>query len=472
MNTLYRGGAEIIGRLASLALFAEAGRIVGASGLGAYVFAYAFLAFVMLPVDLGLDRYLLRAGARDKEAGDELFVNVLSLKLLTALVLFTVAFLGLHLGGYSHIGQKMVWALAPGVLADSIARTQLARFLTYERGGPPALIDAIQRIASAVLGIVALQAGLGVISVGVAYSAGSLIGVAIGFARLARTVGLPRAQVGYRKMRSLAASGLPFATQDVFVSLLARVDTLMLSLIAGQVVVGRYGAAYRLFESTLFATYAIAGAFAPMYTYLGLDSHPPLRAAYQRSVKLALVSLTPLAVVFTVLGAPIARLIYGSSFSPAGVPLSILGPGVVLISVVTLTNSLMLSRESPGVMVRLTAAMVGVNIVLNLILIPPYGGGGAAAAMLATELIYAALITRMATRVVGGVEWLATTAGTIAAGTGMVAATLLLRANLWPALLAGTGVYLALLVIVERIVSPLDTEFAARMVRNRLRAIR
>jgi O-antigen/teichoic acid export membrane protein len=468
MNTLYRGAAEIIGRLASLALFAEAGRLVGASGLGSFVFAYAFVGFVMLPVDLGLDRYLLRVGASDREAGNHLFLNVLTLKLTSALVVFSFAALGLHLARYSQQGQEMVWVLAPGILADSVARTQLARFLAYERGGPPSLIDAIQRICSAVLGIAALRAGYGVLSVGITYSAGSLIGVIIGFVQLSRTVGMPQAKIRYHTWRILAASGLPFATQDFFISLLARVDTLILALIASQAVVGRYGAAYRLFESTLFATYAITGAFAAMYTYLGPDTDPPLRAVYQRSVKLSLIALTPLAVAFTVLGAPICRLIYGPSFSSASVPLGILGPAVVLISLITLTNSLMLSRESPRLMVKLTAAMAVVNIVLNLILIPPYGGGGAATAMLATEFVYAILILRMASRTIGGIQWLVTIAGTVSAGGGMVAVTLLLHGHLWPALLAGGAAYLGLLFCVERIVSPLDVRFVTQMVRRRL----
>jgi O-antigen/teichoic acid export membrane protein len=279
---------------------------------------------------------------------------------------------------------------------------------------------------------------------------------------------MPQAKIRYHTWRILAASGLPFATQDFFISLLARVDTLILALIASQAVVGRYGAAYRLFESTLFATYAITGAFAAMYTYLGPDTDPPLRAVYQRSVKLSLIALTPLAVAFTVLGAPICRLIYGPSFSSASVPLGILGPAVVLISLITLTNSLMLSRESPRLMVKLTAAMAVVNIVLNLILIPPYGGGGAATAMLATEFVYAILILRMASRTIGGIQWLVTIAGTVSAGGGMVAVTLLLHGHLWPALLAGGAAYLGLLFCVERIVSPLDVRFVTQMVRRRL----
>ena len=61
LNTAYRSGGEIVGRFASLLLFAYAGRKLGQSGLGAFVFGIAFTGFVMIGVDLGLDRYTLRA---------------------------------------------------------------------------------------------------------------------------------------------------------------------------------------------------------------------------------------------------------------------------------------------------------------------------------------------------------------------------------------------------------------------------
>ena len=86
-NTLSRSGSEVVGRLASLALFVEAGRTVGQSGLGAFVFAVAFLGFVMVAVDLGLDRWMLRAIARERTARDRAFFNVLTLKLALALPL-------------------------------------------------------------------------------------------------------------------------------------------------------------------------------------------------------------------------------------------------------------------------------------------------------------------------------------------------------------------------------------------------
>lgn len=467
-NTLYRGVGEIAGRLASLALFAAVARKLGENGLGAFVFAMAYLGFVMVAVDLGLDRYMLRVIARSHTAADHVFFNVIALKLALAAPLFTVSLVGLHLVGYNSQAQTTALVLAPGVFADSMARTQASLFAARERGGPPSLADAIQRVCSAALGIAALRAGYGVVGVGAAYSVGSLVGVAIGFVLMHRTLGVPSRSVSRRRWRGLAAGSIPFAAQDTFAVLLARMDTLLLALLATEAAVGRYGAAYRLFESTFFITYALTGAFSAMYTYLGRDSDPPLRFVFQRSIKLSLVLLTPLAISFAVLADPICQLLYGKTFVSAAAPLRILAPCVVLMGIVILTTSLMVSRENPARMVPVTAAMAAINIALNLLLIPPYGDSGAAGAMLATTAIYAGWIMHMSVRAVGRIDWRSTLAGVLAAGIAMAGVGLLLRSSLLAALVASTAVYLIALLTVERLVNPLDVAFVVRIVRRRL----
>jgi len=468
MNTAYRSGGEIVGRFSSLVLFAVAGRNLGQSGLGAFVFAIAFTGFVMVPVGLGLDRYALRIIAAERSSAHSLFFNVIVLKLALAVPLFALSFLVLHLVGASSQAQVTAWVLAPGVFSDSVARTQLAVFSAHERSGPPAAADTIQRVLSAVLGIIALKLGYGVVSVGATYSIGSITGVVIGFVLMTRTIGVPSWIVSYRRWPALASSSLPFAAQDLFTSLLNMLDTLILSLLATQAAVGRYGAAYRLFESTLFISFAMVGAFSAMYTYLGPRSDPPLRLVYQRSIKLSLVLLMPLAVAFLVLARPICELIYGPAFGAAAIPLRILSPGVVLIGFVTLTTSLLVSRGDPRRMASLSGIMVGVNVALNFALIPLLNVAGAATAMLATEVIFAAWIARRARRSVGHIAWLQTTVGALAGGAAMAAVAVPLHNSLPAALAAGLLAYLVALIAVDRLVSPLDVAFVTGVVRRRL----
>jgi O-antigen/teichoic acid export membrane protein len=205
-----------------------------------------------------------------------------------------------------------------------------------------------------------------------------------------------------------------------------------------------------------------------MYTYLTPRSDPPLRFVFQQSLKLSVVALTPLAVTFGVLAGPISRLIYGASFASAALPLRILSPAVLLMSLVTLSVALLVSQANARQVVFPAAMMAGLNIVLNLILIPIYSDTGAAAAMLATEVAYVAWMMVRTRGVIGAVQWRPMLTGGFVAGTAMAATMVLLRSNALAAFLAGGLVYVSVLLTVERIVNPLDVSFAVTMVRRRL----
>jgi O-antigen/teichoic acid export membrane protein len=468
MNTAYRSAGEITGRFASLLLFAQAGRSLGQTGLGAFVFAVVFTGIVMIPVNLGLDRYTLRSIAADRSAAPGLFFNVLALKLAIGVPVLGLSFLALHFTGASETAQETSWVLAPGVFCDSIVRTQLAVFAARERNGPPAAADTINRVLSAALGITALRLGYGVVSVGVAYSIGSATAVVLGFVFMRRTIGIPVGTLHPHAWPALASRSLPFFVQDLFATLLSTLDTFILSVLATQTAVGRYGAAYRLFESTYFIPGALLGAFSAMYTYLRPDSIPSLSSVYQRSIKLAVTLTMPLAVAFIVLAGPICRLVYGPAFNSSATPLRILGPGVPLLAVMTLTISLMVSRGEPGRTASLSGIMVAVNIALNLALIPLFTAAGAATAMLSTEIIFTAWIGRRALRMVGHIEWGSMLVGPLAASIGMAAVAALLHANLAAALVAATVTYLAVVVAVDWLISPRDVMFVASMLRRRL----
>lgn len=472
VNTAYRAGGEVIGRFASLLLFAEAGHYLGQSGFGAFVFAMALMGTIMALLGLGLDRYMLRLIAERQAAQDGLFYNVLLLKLAVAIPGFGLTLLILYLLGFSGQTQALCWVLAPGVLCDSLARTQLSVFSAHERGGPPATADSIQRALSAVLGILALRTGYGVVAIGASYSIGSAAGVLIGFVLMARSIRLPSFTVSVRGWRALASRSLPFASQDILVQLLSRADALILALLATQDAVGLYGAAYRMFDTTLFIPYALIGAFSAMYTYLDAKTSPTLADVFHLSVKLAVVLLMPFTVAFLILARPICRLIYGPQFVTAAASLRLLGLAVLLNGLVTVTTSLIVARGNPWRISRPTVVVLGANVALNFALIPVFGAAGAAAAMFATEVIYMVWLARLATADIGRVRWLSASVSTLAAGACMIAVCLLLRDHLWLALFAGSAVYLVVLAGVELRINPRIVDELKAMARQRSAALR
>jgi O-antigen/teichoic acid export membrane protein len=230
--------------------------------------------------------------------------------------------------------------------------------------------------------------------------------------------------------------------------------------------VGRYGAAYRLIDSTLFITFSLNTAFAPMYAYLGSDTTPTIQSLFQRSIKLALALLVPCAIAFALLAEPLCRLLFGPDFADAAPALRLLAPVAVGVAIVNLCSTLVVSRRNPRTMVLATVPMVAFNVVLNVVLIPRWVESGSAAAMLVTETGFVVVALVLAAYTVRPIHWLRMTGPPLLAGAVMVAPVLLLAPSLVPALAAGGAVYVAAYLAFERLISPVDLAFIAGLARR------
>ncbi len=468
-NTVLRAVGEILGKLASLLLFAVLARKVGVADVGAFVFAFAWVQVAMMPIGLGFERYILRAIAVDRSKVDDLFFNVLYLKVLRSLPIAALSFVAIGLLGYDAQTRTAVYVLTLGLLLDSMARTLFAVFNAFERGSLIAATVVVQRYLAAGLGLGALALGGGVVSVCVTFTVGTGIGLAWGFVLMRRSIGVPRFGLSAEARQTLRHMSRGYGVQDVLGVLLARLDAVMLSLLASQAAVGRYGAAYRLLESTFFVTSAVNGAFAAMFAYLGRDTEPAVGAVFARSIKLSLSALVPCAVAFAVVAEPLSRLFFGAQLAEAAGPLRLLAPAVVMLGLVTLSSSLLLGRREPALLVRITAVALGVNIALNLALIPFWSDRGAAVAMGGSATLFAAVLLVYAIREVGVVRLWALWAGPLLAGAAMAAVMLPLSGSLLLAVPVGGAVYFAVLFAVERALNPVDLAFVLSMVRRKVR---
>ena len=440
----------------------------GPAGLGVLVFALAWCELATAPIEMGFDRYFLRRIAQDRAELERGYFNVLTLKLGRAVPVVAASWLLVWAIGYDFDTRVAVFVLTGALLLDSFSYTTFAAFNAVERGDLVGLTLVVQRIVSGGVGATLVLLGYGVVAVTFVYLGASLIAFVLAVALLARHVERPRAVRPPGPRRELRRQSIPFAAQELLSAGIARLDAVLLSLLATQTTVGLYGAAYRLLEATLFVPSALQGSFAAMFTYLNADTEPTIRAAFGRAQKIALVLLTPCAVPLAVVPGPILELFYGAEFREAELALRLLAPTVVLLGVVLLAGSLIASRLDPRKLVVYFAVALVVNVAMNLALIPVLDEAGAALAMLVTELAFAVLTLRLSLKEVGGIDVVETLAAPVIGGVAM-AGTLFLLADLLPlALAAGAVAYVAAFAIAERRLARADFDFMVEMLRARL----
>ena len=128
-------------------------------------------------------------------------------------------------------------------------------------------------------------------------------------------------------------AALPIGLAGVFAVVLFRVDTAMLAVFESKDVVGEYGAAYRLLETTLFLSWSVGAAVYPVYSRLSPSSEPRVGFVFERSLKLVVALTLPLAAGALVLADPLIQALFGAGYDDAATALQLLAPAIALYPV-------------------------------------------------------------------------------------------------------------------------------------------
>lgn len=450
-NGSLTAAAEVLSKVAALVLFALIARRFGDATLGDYVFAAALSSLIWSFGGFGLDRMAMRDIARDPKAIARLVIPMATLKGTAALAMSAGAVGVLATIGESGRVLALVAILGFGTAVSLTASTAQTVFAASERMELYFLTKVPWAYANALTGIAVILAGGGILL------AAALPSVVIGtvalvwcFSLVARNFGRPALAPAVRSWPRLLRRAVPFTLQEMLGQVIFRFDTVLLALLASSAVVGAYGAAYRMLESTLFLAWSVGYAVMPMYSYLR-GTGGELAHVYEGSLKLVLMALAPVSAVLLVCAEPVVDLVCGLPEYADAVPiLRILAPAIPLYAVGHLAGMLVLVRRPGRVTVIATAAVATFNVAACVALIQWLEAEGAAIATLASETLLAALGLWLARRAAPAARlaWALLTP-LLAAGV-MGVAMLPLADTLWAALPVGAAAYALALLALER----------------------
>jgi O-antigen/teichoic acid export membrane protein len=160
----------------------------------------------------------------------------------------------------------------------------------------------------------------------------------------------------------------------------------------GDRVTGIYGAAYGLYEGLTYATAIVSAVLTPRLSSLWHVDRVSYRALVQKSL-IGTLGLSVVVGGLAWLGAHLGiALLFPDAFPPAVLTLRLLVLGLPCIFVIWVLHAVALSAHLTDTLVRVTAVGVGVNVGLNLWLIPRYAENGAAVSTALSEAIVMAML--------------------------------------------------------------------------------
>jgi O-antigen/teichoic acid export membrane protein len=380
-NSLFILGARVVSRVVSLVVVVRLATALGDSNYGRYTTLIAFSALVSVFADLGFNPLYTREAARTpKQLGDYLG-TLLVLKLALAAIAFVILALALQFG--AGLGSLIL----PGaVLLAMTAYANQLRNTFYAVGR--AEFDAV-----AIIGEIAIQAGL--IFYGAHIHASVSFYVWAYAASFAFTIvyslvvinvfHMGRIHLGLdaKLVRKWLPLALPFAYTSFLTNLYFRADVPILQHFRSFAEVGWYQFAYKPFEALQFVPLAIQVVVYPLLGVYFINDIGRLRLAYERFFKVLVLLGWPLTVGTFVLVHPIGRLF--NLYTQSVPSLRILAFGIVFLFANSAFYAMLNATNRQSLNAWATGLAAGVNIVLNLILIPFYGYLAASATTVVTE---------------------------------------------------------------------------------------
>jgi O-antigen/teichoic acid export membrane protein len=367
-------------------------RSLGAETYGQYAAVLAFGALFVFVADLGLSPYAVREVARQRAAAqgaaevDALYGDLLALRLLLA-----VLAAGLMIGAAWLTGRPpvMVAAIALGALGLIIYAAQGAGEAVLgglERLDLAALAKTANQVAIVIVGALALALGLGYYGLILATLLGATLMAVLTLHTLARLGPRPRGLRPAGWLPLLRAS-LPFGVIAFTLGLSYKFDSVLLNIFRGDAETGYYSAAYNLVFTAVVVSNALNTALYPSLTRQAQQVPGAIEAVGQPFLRYLLLLSAPIAVGAWLTADQLIALLYSSAYAPAAGALRILSWVVPLMYMSEFLGYLVVIQGQESRVARSIAISTGVNVALNLLLIPWFGFTGAALMTVLTEAV-------------------------------------------------------------------------------------
>jgi O-antigen/teichoic acid export membrane protein len=423
-NTFLVLTAKVVARLVALVTVLAMIKYLRATPYGMFATVANYTAIVSVVLDLGFNALFVREGARHPNEIQRYLRNIMSLRLLMAVV--SLGLLAIALGT-NGLGDLLVPAFMLMVLTSYATLLRNALY-AVQRLGFEAIAVVLESLVLLGLVLYGIKTGRGVTYFLWAYAA------QYAFSCIYFVVVLAAkriAVIGWRfepsVLREWFWKGLPFALTFVITILYFRIDQPLVYALRPHHEAGLYAAAYKPFEALLFIPITFLSIVFPVLSIYHRERPNEMLDAVNRFFKALLLIGWPMSVGIFLLAHPLTRALFGPDYADSEPALRILA---LTLGIAFVNNAFIGALSAADRQSSFTWAAgwsLVANVVANLVLIPPFGYLGASVATVITEIILGSAGWILTARYVGRVPVMNLSWRVVLAGVVMGAAVLPFR---------------------------------------------
>lgn len=454
-NSAFGMAAQFIVKILSFGFSVLVVRHLGAEIFGQYAAVLAFGTLFAFVADLGLGVYVVREVARSRSVPDGsarvngIYGNVLVLRFLLSLLAAISVIIAAWLTGRPLL---MLGAIALNSLVFilySVQGTSEAVLAGFERLDISAGVKVLHQLVFVVIGAIVILLNFGYYGLIIA----NLLGVAIMTYICWRSVNhlkiYPR-QVMAHTWPALLRASLPFGMISFALGLSYRFDSVLLNIFRSDIETGYYSAVYNLVFSAVLLSNVFNTALYPSLTRQTADSPHKIPDICQRVFRYLMLLSLPIALGSWALADQLIPFLYTVDYLPAVPAFQIVIWVVPLMFASEFLGYIVIITDHERLAARAVIISTGINITLNLLLVPRFGFLAAAVMTVVTEMVLVGQYMWLLRKLTRQFDWRQVLLRPVLATLLMGALALLLRSyvSLLPNIAISAAAYLIFLVIL------------------------
>lgn len=459
-NAAFLFGSQIISYVIAFFYFILMARYLGAEDYGVLSFALAFTAIFSIFTDLGWNSLSIREIARNNDLFQKYLGNVLTLKIFLTIIIFFVIMLIVNILQYSQEMTITIYLITGSVVLTAFSQFFYSLYQSEEKMEYQSLGIIFYNIFLFVGVIIAIYIRGNISSFALVYLVASLFVLIYNLIICSYKFEPLRLDLDLSFLKSKMKEALPFGLTTAFVTIYYYIDSIMLSFIQGNEVVGIYNVAYRIILIVLFIPSILNIVIFPAMSKFYLSSKESLMLSFRKYFKwMALIGI-PMGVGITLFADFIIEILFGTEYKAAAFALQILIWSSVFIFLSGSFSRLLESTDRQLVLTKIAGICALENIILNLILIPFYSYSGASFATVITELTALILVIESTNKIGYNLikkDYISLLKITIASLIMGIIIFLIIGINIIITVVLGIGIY-AILLYLSKVIDEEDME--------------
>ncbi|AMT95078.1 hypothetical protein A2T55_16310 [Brevibacterium linens] len=391
-NAGFVAAAECIGKLSTLAWTVVAAQQLGQAGFGVFNLALAIGLIIVAIGQWGFDTVMVRRASQDTSQLSRFFSESIIWQIVLAaplLVIGGAVFALVETDRNAALATVMVLC---AVLCDMVSDNARAASSTIHRQGITSAALIGQRIIMFAAATPLVLWKGDVVTLSAAFLFASVFGLALhGLALRRLKIYFRLSLVTVHGLRNCFRGTGSIGLSSLIQVLQARIGFIVLGAVAGQHAVGSYSAAFRLYETVLFLSFAVGAAVFPLMSVT--ESARELRKLIEGTINILCGFYLPFAAVCLIDATGMIDLVFGGQYvADASQALRWLAPAPLLFAVAFIGRTALVASSSTRSLLISAVASTGALLLLCLLLVPIIGAAGATIALTSSLAVEAVIM--------------------------------------------------------------------------------